>query len=42
MNDGFLVRVKYTSASSLVVAPCSEEFGGNMVVRFACHFVNKG
>ena len=28
MNDGFLVRVQYTSKSSLVVAPHGEKFGG--------------
>ena len=32
-NDGFLVRVQYTSTLSLVVEPCSEKFGGNMVVK---------
>ena len=33
VNDGFLVRVQYTSASSLVVATCGEKFSGKMVVR---------
>ena len=42
VNDDFFVRVKYTSTSSLVVAPRSEKFGGKMVVRVACHFSNKG
>ena len=36
------VRVQYTSASSLVVAPRGEKFGGNMVVRVARHFADKG
>ena len=33
VNDGFLVLVQYTFASSLVVAPRGEKFGGKMVVR---------
>ena len=41
VNNGFIVRVQYNSTSSLVVAPCGEKFGGNMVVRVACHFSNK-
>ena len=42
MNSGFIVCVQYTSVPSLVVAPCGEKFDGNMVVRVACHFANKG
>ena len=42
MNYVFLVCVKYTSALSLVVAPRSDKFGGNMVVIIACYFSNKG
>ena len=42
VNDGFFFHVQYTSASSLVVAPFSEKFGGKMVVRVVCHFSNKG
>ena len=42
MNYGFLVRVQYASALSLVVAPCREKFGGKMVIRVACHFSDKG
>ena len=41
-NNRFLVRVQYTYASSLVVVPCGEKFGGKMFVRAACHVVNKG
>ena len=41
VNNGFLVRDHYTSASSLLVAPCGEKFGGKMVVRAACHFANR-
>ena len=36
MNDGFLVRVQYASASSLVVTPHGKKFGGEMVVIIAC------
>ena len=42
VNDVFVVRVKYTSTLSLVVAPCGEKFGGKMVVRVECQFSNKG
>ena len=41
VNNGFFVRVQYISTSSLVVEPCSEKFGGEMVVRVACHFPNE-
>ena len=41
VNYGFLVRVQYTSMSSLVVAPRGEKFGGKMVIIVACHFANK-
>ena len=41
VNYGFLVRVQYTSTLSLVVAPCSEKFGGKMVVRVVCHVSNE-
>ena len=41
-SNGFLVRVQYTSTSYLVVAPRGEKFGGNMVIRIACQFVNEG
>ena len=37
----FFVHVQYTSTSPPVVAPCSEKFGGKMVVRVACHFTNE-
>ena len=40
VNNGFLVRVQYTYASSLVVAPCGDNFYGKIVVRFACQFAN--
>ena len=40
VNDGFLVRVQYTSTSSLVIAPCGDKFGGKMVVIFTWHFSN--
>ena len=40
--NGFLVRVQYTSASSIVVAPRGEKFCGKMVFRVACHFNDKG
>ena len=42
VNDGFIVHVKYTFASSLFVAPCGDKFDGEMVVRFACQFANSG
>ena len=38
VNYGHPVRVQCTSASSLVVAQHSENFGGKMVARVACHF----
>ena len=41
VKNAFLVCVQYTSASSLVVAPCGEKFGGMMVFRVVCHFSNK-
>ena len=41
VNNGFFVRIQYTSTSSLVVAPFSEKFGGKMVVIIACHFTNE-
>ena len=41
VDNGFFVCVQYTSTFSLVVAPCSEKFGGRMVVRIACHFPNE-
>ena len=41
VNDGFLVRVNYTCALSVVVAPCGDKFGGKMSSRVACHFVDK-
>ena len=37
----FFVCVQYTPMPSLVVAPFSEKFGGEMVVRVACHFPNE-
>ena len=40
MDNGFFC-VQYTSTSSLLVSPCSEKFGGEMVVRIACHFPNE-
>ena len=42
MNDGFIVCVQYTSASSLMVAPRNEKFGGKIFFRVACHFSDKG
>ena len=41
VNNGFFVYVQYTYTLSLVVATCSESFGGKMVVRVACHFSNE-
>ena len=41
LNNVFFVCVQYTSTSSLVVAPFSENFGGKMVIRVACHFSNE-
>ena len=40
VKDGFLVSVQYTSASSLVVASCSNKFGGKMVIIVVCHSVH--
>ena len=37
----FFVRVQYTSMSSLAVAPCSENFGGEIIVIIPCHFPNE-
>ena len=42
VNDGCLFCVQCIYASSLVVVPLGENFGGKMVVRFACHFDDKG
>ena len=42
VSDGFLFRLQYTYASFLVVAPRGEKFGGNMVIRVACYFADKG
>ena len=42
VDDGRLVLVMYASASSLVVKPQGNKFGGNMVVRIVCHFSDEG
>ena len=42
VNDGFLFRVQDTSASYLVFEPHGKNFDGNMAVRIACHFSDKG
>ena len=42
VNDGFLVRVQYTSASSLVITPHGKKFGGKMFIIILCHFDNEG
>ena len=42
VNDELFVGVKYTSESSLVVAPRGEKCFGKMVIIFACNFADKG
>ena len=41
VHNVFLIRVQYTSASSLVVTPLGK-FGRNMVVRIPCKFADEG
>ena len=41
MKNGFFVCMQYTSMSSLVVEPGIEKFGGEIVIRVACHFPNE-
>ena len=42
LHDGLLVRVDNPAAFSFVIAPCSQEFGGELQIRIAHHFSNKG
>ena len=42
VNGGYIVCVQYTFASSLVIAPHGDKFGGKMVVRVVFQFANKG
>ena len=42
VDGGLLVYVYCIPAPSLVVTPRGKKFGGNMVVRIACHFSNEG
>ena len=41
-NNGFIVRVQYTPALSLVVTPHENSLGGKMVIIITCRFSNEG
>ena len=40
--NGLLVRVENPAAFSFVIAPCSQEFGGELKIQIAHHLSNKG
>ena len=42
VDDGFLVCVKYSSTSSLVVIPHGKKLGGELIVIVAVIFSNEG
>ena len=42
LHNGLLVRVENPAAFSFVIAPCSQEFGGDLLIRIAHHLSNKG
>ena len=42
LHNGLLVRVENSAASSFVIAPCSQKFGGELLVRVAHYLSNEG
>ena len=42
LHNGLLVRVENSAASSFVIAPCSQKFGRDLLVRFAHYLSNEG
>ena len=42
LHNGLLVRVENPAAFSFVIAPCSQEFGGELWIRIAHYLSNEG
>ena len=42
LHNGLLVRVKNSAASLFVIAPCSQKFGRELLVRVAHYLSNEG
>ena len=42
LHNGLFVRVENSVASSFVIAPCSQKFGRELLVRVAHYLYNEG
>ena len=42
LHNGLLVRVENSVASSFVIAPCSQKFGRELLVRVSHYLSNEG